>query len=899
MENQKPNMSLHLSEYYGVIRKQKWIILSSLVIMVLLTMFFTFRMKPLYRATATLVIDEERSKSPLNGEGIDFAASYASQAVTLKTHSTLITSRQIIETLIGRLKLNQGKTTPEVNSWDAFLSRIKKSIHRLLGHEEKPLTDDAQLTREIDSLRSRIDIQEVKNTRLLRISVQDSNPEMAFCIANSLAATYIEFNIANKLRSSKDTLNWMREQLNEMKSKLEGSEEAFLDYKQQENLFSIEGKQKLISQKIADFNDAQLQARNKRLEVEAKLHELKRSLRLGVGKLGIRSLIGNPVIDSLNTQLLNAEVELSRLSKVYKSKHPKIIQIKTKIEKTEKKLAQEINKEIKSLEAERAVLLAKEKAMERTIADFGQEALSTNRKELKYSILQRGVRTNQKLYDTLLSKIEESNLIKDVDLSNIRIVEKAVLPLTPFKPNKKLNFVLSIIFGLMTGLCLAFLRQYLDRSIHTEDDVQKHLDLPVLSVIPEADKRKGKSTETNTAKNFPIFLGDYPSNSRYAESFRTLRTNVNFSFLDNTFRAILLTSAAQGEGKTITALNLAHTLAQAGKSVLMIDADLRKPSLSNVVPENNSPGLTGIILDLFGTNVDKTQPNKSVGISDLIRLVSLQKKNGTLHLKDNKDLVEIRFVRGLIKDINWLTRPNNRKLAVVLGRSGLITTEQATQAIRRQRDTGQKLAFIIINMGILAEDDLKGPLMIHMIEALRTALQMRKGVFHFKESQEVESDQASFDPVDFDQVYKRALIGKESLPFLGKAIDEAIVRTDTKNLFLLPAGRLAPNPSEVMGSNRMAFLISQLKDRFDCLIIDTPPILPMSDALVLAPRTDGVLLVVRAGHIKREMLRNSVDQLKMAQANILGIVLNRVDLKKEAYYKYFHKYYSSYYTAGS
>ena len=235
-----------------------------------------------------------------------------------------------------------------------------------------------------------------------------------------------------------------------------------------------------------------LKARNKRLEVDAKLQQLKRTLKSKTGTLDVRSLIGNPLIDTLNTQLLDAEVELSRLSKVYKSKHPKIIQIKTKIDKTRKKLAQEVKKAIKSLNAERLVLLAREKAMKKTIADFNQEALMTSRKELRYSILQRNVRTNQKLYDTLLSKVKESNVVKDADVSNIRVVSKAALPLVPIKPKKGLNFILSILFGLMTGVGLAFLLEYMDRSLRTEEDVQRYMDLPVLSVVPEADKAKSR-----------------------------------------------------------------------------------------------------------------------------------------------------------------------------------------------------------------------------------------------------------------------------------------------------------------------------------------------------------------------------------------------------------------------
>ena len=405
-------------------------------------------------------------------------------------------------------------------------------------------------------------------------------------------------------------------------------------------------------------------------------------------------------------------------------------------------------------------------------------------------------------------------------------------------------------------------------------------------------KRKSRNHEARPAAL--AFLENYPTNSRFAEAFRTLRTNIQFSFLDKEFRAILITSSGPGEGKTTTVMNLAHTMAKAGKSVLMIDADLRKPTLSDIVDTKHSRGLSGLISRLFGTEVGEGHL-KELGVSDLIRLLTLQKKSGLLHLDNERDVVEIRFGKGQIKGVNWLTRPNDKKLASVLVKGGLITREQAAQAIRRQKDTSQKLGFIIINMGMLTEGHLKGPLTIHMIEGLRTALQMESGAFRFKEFQEFDDDYASFDPVDFDQVYARALIGNEEIPFLRKGIDEAILKTKTENLFLLPAGRRTPNPSEVMGSSRLAFLITQLKEKFDRLIIDTPPILPASDALTLIPRTDGVVLVVKAGLMNRELVKNTVNQLRLAKANLLGVILNRVDLKNEGYYKYYHKYYSKYY----
>jgi uncharacterized protein involved in exopolysaccharide biosynthesis len=197
-------------------------------------------------------------------------------------------------------------------------------------------------------------------------------------------------------------------------------------------------------------------------------------------------------MDNLYTQLIDSEVELTRLSKVFKPKHPKIIQIKSKVNKTRKKFNEELRKEKENLKAERSVLLAREKVLQKTIGDFENDALETNRKELKYSIFQRNVNTNQKLYDTLLSKIKESNIVGNLDVSNIRIAEEADIPLAPIKPKKKLNFILSVIFGLMTGIGLSFLWEYLDQSLRTDEDVRRYLDLPVLAVIPVAESIETK-----------------------------------------------------------------------------------------------------------------------------------------------------------------------------------------------------------------------------------------------------------------------------------------------------------------------------------------------------------------------------------------------------------------------
>ena len=494
--NQKDSeQSTHLSEYYYILTKHKWTIISSLIIIVALTMTFSFLMKPVYRATSILVIDQEQNVSAVTGER-NFYDSYNSQLLTFNTHFKLIISNPVLKRVIRTLKLDQIDTKEgmEVSPWKNLLSQFKKNIRLLLGKEEKVLTTQEKLLRLIGKLRKKIDIEQTRDTRLLQVSVEDNNPAMAADIANILAKSYIKFDIDNRLKSSQDTISWMTGQLYEMKKKLETAEEKFLAYKQQAKLFSVKGKQKVIEQKITEFNDVYLHARNSRLELDAKLAELNRLLQSGGDILHARSLIKNPTIDNLYSQLLESEIELSRISKVYKSKHPKIIQIESKIGNTRKNLDEELKKEVGNLKADRSVFLAREKVLSKTIADFENDSLEIGQKELKYAILERNVETNKKLYNDLLSRTKESNILGTAGVSNIRVTDDAAIPQDPVKPKKTLNLILSIIFGLMTGVGISFLWEYLDRSLRNEEDVQRYLDLPILSVIPIVDeKKRGKA----------------------------------------------------------------------------------------------------------------------------------------------------------------------------------------------------------------------------------------------------------------------------------------------------------------------------------------------------------------------------------------------------------------------
>ncbi|WP_457551276.1 GumC family protein [Desulfobacula sp.] len=484
----------HLSEYFMVLSKRKTLIILVFLLVVVATAFYTYTADPIFESSAKLIIDPEKSSSPITGERMNFE-SYTSQVMTFNTNIKMIRSTPVVLKVISALKLDAENKDQdlEVSFIRQLIAQLKANIKLLLKMDDKQnLSPEEFENRKMQLLiamvKEKIEVEQIRDTRLLNLSVKDKDPVLAANIANTLARKYMEFTLGNKMDSSKQTLEWLNDELYGLRKKLEDDEKKFFEYKERNKVFSITGKQKLTEQKIQEFNNKYLETKNKRLELDVKIAELDKNIKGIQGVATVRSLINNQMIETIYSKIVGLQIELTGLSKTYKSKHPKIVQAKTELARSEKQLAREILKENKNLKSERKVLYAREQILGKTIAEFEEDALDASTKELKYTILQRNVNTSQNLYDMMVSRVKESNILQTSNTSNIRIVEKAQVPTSPVSPNKKRNLLLSIVLGLFCGAGLAFFLEYLDQTIRTEEDIQKHFDLLVLSVIPKADK---------------------------------------------------------------------------------------------------------------------------------------------------------------------------------------------------------------------------------------------------------------------------------------------------------------------------------------------------------------------------------------------------------------------------
>jgi len=397
-----------------------------------------------------------------------------------------------------------------------------------------------------------------------------------------------------------------------------------------------------------------------------------------------------------------------------------------------------------------------------------------------------------------------------------------------------------------------------------------------------------------TKKDLKNLLMYFPSNSSYAESYRTLRTNLFFSLMEKNLKSIVVTSSLESEGKTTTAINLAYTIAQTDKKVLMMDGDLRRPHLSTLFGMSNKEGITGIISDVFGVSLNKGKL-KDFSVRDLIQLVRLRAMTCSLDLESSDTQAAIYFERGSMKDIYWKNRPESKRLANTLIKDKLLTQKEADLALGHQLKSARRIGTILETMGFVSQKDISKVLSIHTIEAIRAVSGITTGTFSVSPQSLEEQRPSTGHEIDFNKLYTEFASSTNGYNYLTHAIDSAVKETGTPNLFLLPAGIVPPNPSEILGSSIVGFLLDQLKTRFDFIIIDAPPVMPATDALVLTPKTDGALFVIKSGNTNRKIIKDVLDQFEKAGQSVIGTVLNRVNMKKEGYYRYYNKYYSSYY----
>jgi capsular exopolysaccharide synthesis family protein len=677
---------VHLRHYWQVVLERRWLVVIGFFLCLLASTLYLLRAPKVYRAVASIQIDRE-------SEGLfsakELVLTTGREQDYLQTQYRNLQSPTLLRKVIAELRLDQ---------LPAYRSKQDK----------------------VEALRGQIDIAPIRLTRLVEVRVENTDPRLATNIANTLARTFVEDNMFLRRSRAIDAVNWMEDELREKERQVIHADEELQAYKEQYDMASLDVSQNIVLQSTMraqdDYNKAQTEATISQRVAE----EVERLIDEGMALDVVPEISQSLTIRDLKIRLSEKEALLEGLLTKYKEKWPAVILTRADIESIRESLEEECTKIYRSIQARAQIATATEVRMKEVLEEKQRALLEHNRLRIDYEALVRRADQAKMILNNLLARTEELNVSAKNSVNNMRIVDEAFLPIVHVKPKTPVVLVLSVIAGLGLGLGLAFFVNYLDDSIKSQDDIETYLNLPFLGYVPNIKAGNLHERDLNAHLH---------ARSAAAESFRTVRAAIALAARADKMRVFGVTSSIPSEGKSLCASNFAIVTAQSGVRTVLVDGDLRRPSVHKAFQIHAPEGLA-------------------------------------------------QYLEGGV----------------------------------------QKL-------------------------------------------------------------------------------DQIIHKSEIANLDVIPCGPIPSSPSELLETPRMTALLSELRQRYDRVVIDCPPISAVSDPLVMGAKADGVLYVMKFKKIRREHARRSVQRLQDAGIQIVGVLLNDIDFEgRDSYYYSYYYYQNQYYS---
>ncbi|MCL5669906.1 MAG: polysaccharide biosynthesis tyrosine autokinase, partial [Acidobacteria bacterium] len=572
----------YLRNYWNTLRKQRWTIITATFVVVTLVAIYSFKVRPTYRATGR--VEVEAVSSPIESlERDNFRA--PTDTTFLRTQVDVLASDNLAWQTIQQLKLD---TNPEFNT--------------AIGHPNQGTAEDsaALQARLIRAFQGCLHVDLPRDSRMLEVSFDSTDPRLAAQIVNALMNNYIEYNFTTKYDATRQASGWMSQQLDELKAQVEKSQQALVDYERQNAIVNVSDKVNLVELRLASLSQDLTAAQND-LAAQQSLFEL-----VQANPSQAAMLAQNSLLQRLQEKYADVETQYVNAMAQYGPKFPKVLRLKDQVNAMKSLISQEQHLTVDRIRRDYDAAASRERILAQEVAREKIEVGKINQLLIQHNILQHEYETNQTLYDSLLKRLRDATITAGLRATNIHIVDNALVPATPVRPNKTLNLFVGLMMGVILGVMIVFVREGLDTSIKSAEDLERLLPVPTLAVVPLASSLKQPFSRTQ--EHGPLAAQDaimalavtQRPHSALAESFRSLRTSILLSSAPRPPQTLLVTSTQPGEGKTSVSINLALALAQRGGRVLLIDGDLRLPAIRNTLGLAGTKGLSGVLTGAYG-----------------------------------------------------------------------------------------------------------------------------------------------------------------------------------------------------------------------------------------------------------------------------------------------------------